>query len=52
MFPDFVLKGKAPRKQLAAKSAARKTASAVRVLLLTHRLNLHLHVFGRRSLVV
>jgi len=39
MFSHFVLKGKAPRKQLAAKSAARKTASAVSVLFLTHRLD-------------
>ena len=32
MFSYIILKGKAPRKQLAAKSAARKTASAVSVL--------------------
>ena len=40
MFSHFVPKGKAPRKQLAAKSAARKTASAVSFLFLTHRLTL------------
>jgi hypothetical protein len=38
--------GKAPRKQLAAKSAARKTASAVRVFLISFRFNLILFVGG------
>ena len=32
----FLFQGKAPRKQLAAKSAARKTAAAVSVLYLPH----------------
>jgi hypothetical protein len=49
VFSLLFSKGKAPRKQLAAKSAARKTASAVSVLFLTHRRSLR--IFGRRSLV-
>lgn len=49
MFADFVLKGKAPRKQLAAKSAARKTAAVSFLFLL---IDFNLHIFGRRLLVV
>jgi hypothetical protein len=33
LYPSFYSPGKAPRKQLAAKSAARKTASAVSSIL-------------------
>ena len=48
MISYFALKGKAPRKQLAAKSAARKTASAVSVLFPTHLSNLIHFLAGSR----